>query len=188
MNRIKLLTTLAGVVLLSVSGCDDDPAKGKTKVAASAVQPVNTEPNKGAVKYRFDAKDSKFEFVGAKVTAKHEGSFGAFEGTIDLVGRDPTKSKVVVEIVMDSLKTDSEKLTEHLKDKDFFDVAKHPKSKFTSTGVKKGGSAGASHTVTGNLELHGVTKSMTFPATIRIADGTIKIKAEFAINRKDFGV
>jgi len=42
--------------------------------------------------------------------------------------------------------------------------------------------------VTGNLELHGVTKSITFPATITVQGDTVAVKAEFAINRKDFGI
>jgi polyisoprenoid-binding protein YceI len=48
--------------------------------------------------------------------------------------------------------------------------------------------AGAKQTVTGNLELHGVTKSITFPADIQITDDAVAVKAEFAINRKDFNI
>jgi polyisoprenoid-binding protein YceI len=42
--------------------------------------------------------------------------------------------------------------------------------------------------VTGNLQLHGVTKSITFPATIKTSGDAVDVDAEFAINRKDFGV
>jgi polyisoprenoid-binding protein YceI len=42
--------------------------------------------------------------------------------------------------------------------------------------------------VTGNLELHGVTKSITFPATIKMSADAVDVDAEFAINRKDFGI
>jgi polyisoprenoid-binding protein YceI len=42
--------------------------------------------------------------------------------------------------------------------------------------------------VTGNLELHGVTKSITFPATITVQGDAVTVKADFAINRKDFGI
>ena len=73
---------------------------------------------------------------------------------------------------MDSIWTDTEKLTGHLKSADFFDVAKFPKSTFESTEIKAGSSDAkakdATHTVTGNLTLHGVTRSIQFPAKIAV--------------------
>jgi polyisoprenoid-binding protein YceI len=42
--------------------------------------------------------------------------------------------------------------------------------------------------VTGNLTLHGVTKAITFPATIRVTPTGFEVDAEFTINRKDFGI
>ena len=56
------------------------------------------------------------------------------------------------------------------------------------TTIKAGGEKGASHTVTGNLTLHGVTKSITFPATIAVSGGVATVESSFAINRKDFGI
>jgi len=75
-----------------------------------------------------------------------------------------------------------------LKTADFFDVAKFPEATFVSTSIKAGGENGATHTVTGNLTLHGVTKSITFPATISVTGGVATVDANFAINRKDFGI
>jgi polyisoprenoid-binding protein YceI len=75
-----------------------------------------------------------------------------------------------------------------LKSADFFDAEKFPKATFVSTSVKPGGEKNATHTVTGNLTMHGVTKSISFPATIRLAPGSAEADAEFAINRKDFGI
>jgi len=43
-------------------------------------------------------------------------------------------------------------------------------------------------TVTGNLELHGVKKSIRFPATFTVEGGVVKANAEFSINRRDFGL
>ncbi|HAB16177.1 MAG TPA: hypothetical protein DCE44_06985, partial [Verrucomicrobiales bacterium] len=41
---------------------------------------------------------------------------------------------------------------------------------------------------TGNLNLHGVTKSISFPATVQLAPDAVTLKAEFAINRRDFNI
>jgi polyisoprenoid-binding protein YceI len=178
----------AALVLL-LSACNNDPAKGKTQAgvsAASAEIPLSAAA--GATTYSFSNDGSQVAFQGAKVTAKHDGSFGAFRGNIQLVDNDPTKSQVKVEIDTASLAIEPAKLANHLKTPDFFDVAKFPKATFTSTSIKAGGENGATHTVTGNLELHGVTKSITFPAKINPSADAVDVDAEFVIKRKDFGI
>ena len=63
-----------------------------------------------------------------------------------------------------------------------------PKARFTSTSIKAGGEGGKSHTITGNLEIKNVTKSITFPANVSVGGETVSVDAEFSINRKDFGI
>ena len=187
--RITLGAVSLGVLLLA---CDNDTAKGKTVATVSA--PVTsaptvtaaTAPTAGSASYTFSNDGSQVAFVGAKITGKHDGSFGAFKGTASVPDGDLTKAQVKVEIDTASVTTDAEKLTGHLKSGDFFDVAKFPKATFTTTSIKAGGDKGATHTVTGNLDLHGVTKSITFPATIKVVGDGLEVDAEFAINRKDF--
>src|SRR6185503_8306340 len=95
---------------------------------------------------------------------------------------------VNVTINMASVSTAEEGLTKHLQTPDFFDVAKFPQATFTSTDIKPGGEKGASHTITGNFQLHGVTKSISFPATISATGEGVSVESTFAINRKDFGI
>ena len=64
-------------------------------------------------------------------------------------------------------------------------VGKYPTATFTTIDIK---SSDLQKTVTGNLDLHGVTKSITFPADIQVAGNAVMVKAEFAINRKDFNI
>jgi polyisoprenoid-binding protein YceI len=176
--------------MLAAGACNNDPAKGKTQAAVAPAAPVAAAPTpaQGAVSYAFSNDGSKVEFVGAKVSAKHDGSFAAFRGTVSVVDGDATKSTVTAEIDIASLTIEPAKLAGHLKTADFFDVEKFPKAKFTSTSIKAGGEGGATHTVTGNLELHGVTKAITFPAKIKIEADQVSVDAEFAINRKDFDI
>ena len=89
---------------------------------------------------------------------------------------------------MASIWSDSDSLTGHLKGPDFFDVPKFAKTTFVTTEIKPGGDKGASHTITGNLDLHGVNKSITFPATVTITPEGASLKTEFALNRNDFGI
>ncbi len=185
MNHSSLVT--ASMFVLAVAACDNDPAKDKTRVSAAAPIAATAAPA-SAVKYTFSNTDSRVGFVGAKVTQKHEGSFQSFTGAVSLVDNDPTKSSVTTEIDVASIKTDEEKLTGHLKSGDLLDVAKYPKATFTSTSIKLGGDKGATHTVTGNFQIHGVTKSISFPATVKTSADAVDVDAEFAFNRKDFGI
>ena len=126
---------------------------------------ASPRPRRAAQKYQITPQNSKIEFVGSKVTGKHNGSFQDFSGQIDYTG-NPETSRVNITIKADSITTDTPDLTKHLKTADFFDVAKFPEATFVSTAIKAGGENGATHTVTGNLTMHGVTKAVTFPATI----------------------
>jgi polyisoprenoid-binding protein YceI len=178
---------LAPLTLFALAGCDNDPAAGKTRAEVKEAVAAAEAPA-SAVRYAFSNEGSAIEFVGAKVTGKHDGKFERFEGAVDLVEGDPSKSRVSVEIEAASIVADAEKLTHHLKSADFFDVERFPTAKFVSTAVEKGGAGDATHTVTGNLTLHGVTKAITFPAEIALKSDRVEVGAEFAINRKDFGI
>jgi len=185
---MKNLILVSAVALLLASGCDNDPAAGKTKVEATTPVAAPAPAPTSATKYVFSAADSSFDFTGAKVTAKHEGKFKEFSGTIALLGEDPTKSKVDFEAKIGSLEVEPAKLQVHLLSPDLLDAAKFPAATFESTSIALGGKEGASHTITGNLSLHGEKKSISFPATIEASAATVDVKAEFAINRKDFGI
>jgi polyisoprenoid-binding protein YceI len=186
MSRFVALPTVL-LSLLLVCACAN-PASDKSKAVTSEAVAVASPAAAGVTqKYLITPENSKIEFVGSKVTGSHNGSFEKFSGTIDYIG-ETEKSVVNITIDTDSVKTDADGLTTHLKSPDFFDVAKFPKATFVSTEIKPGGDKGASHTVTGNLQLHGVTKSVTFPATISVEPGAMTVNSTFAINRKDFGI
>ncbi len=189
-----------------VVGCED-PAANAPKAAVGSAKPVATgtssattksapttsstaaasaaAPAGDAVTFPIDTSASKVEFVGSKVTGKHEGKFEKFSGSITVTGGKAETAKIAVEIDATSLKTDAEKLDGHLKSADFFDVEKFPKATFTSTEIKV---EGEKATITGNLNLHGVEKSISFPATVKLGGDSVSATAEFSINRKDFGL
>ncbi|HET9527071.1 MAG TPA: YceI family protein [Pyrinomonadaceae bacterium] len=187
MKRLGAIVTLLCLLMLVVA-CNNpasDTSKAVTGEAAKTASPPQTA---GGQTYGITPQNSKIEFIGSKVTGSHNGSFEKFNGEIHYANNDPTQSHVTITIDSASVKADDPKLTEHLKTPDFFDVAKFPEAKFESTSIKPGGEKGASHTVTGNLMLHGVTKSITFPATISVTPDVATVDANFAINRKDFGI
>jgi polyisoprenoid-binding protein YceI len=181
--------TLAAVLLLTCAACDDKPAKGQAQANESEALAVPSLPVRAfATLFTFDQKRSSIEFVGAKLTRKHTGKFANFRGTIQLVGGEVTNGAVSVVVDTASLGADDEMLTRHLKSPDFLHVERFPKAAFTSTSIQAGGSDGTTHTITGNLELHGVTKQLSFPAKVRVLAEAVEVTAEFSILRKEFGI
>lgn len=186
-NKIKLLIFFSVIGLMfAFSGCAGDPASDVSKTKTS--DPKTASTNTGGDKLSFSNEGSKVDFIGSKVTGKHDGGFRKFSGTIYLLNNKPEESRVEVDIDATSVYTDADGLTEHLKTADFFDVAKFPKASFVSTEIKPGGDKGATHTITGNLEIKGVKKSVTFPATIKVEPNAVTVQSEFAINRRDFNI
>ncbi|MBI4509302.1 MAG: YceI family protein [Deltaproteobacteria bacterium] len=183
--------------VLASQGCEN-PAKDKPKAqVGAAVEPAPQPVAQPATKQAppaaatetipLDPSNSKIEFVAAKVTKSHPGGFSQFKGSLEL-GASPEAAKISLSIDMSSVYADAEKLTAHLKTPDFFDVAKYPTALFESTEVRAGGEKGATHTIVGNLDLHGVKRSISFPATLQLADGLVSAASEFVLNRKDFGI
>jgi polyisoprenoid-binding protein YceI len=171
-----------------IYGCANPAAdKPQASIANAAPEP-SLAKTAGAETLAITPENSKVDFVAAKVTRSHNGSFKKFVGTIDLVPNNVENSRVTIDIDPSSVATDEEKLTEHLKSPDFFDVAKYPKATFVSTKIEKSTTPGFTHTITGNFELHGVKNSISFPATIQVAPDTVSVTSDFAINRKDFGI
>lgn len=181
-------------LLLLMTACAEDPAANKPKATVtetnqSAPADNDTKPAVGGEELTINGENSKVEFTGSKVTGHHDGGFKNFTGTVNLVDGKVEGSTVKVEIDMASVFTDDEGLTTHLKNQDFFEVPKFPKSTFNLTKIEADTTKGAdNYMVSGELELRGVKKGISFPAEIKVSDAEVTVNADFAINRKDFGV
>ena|SRR5215510_6580990 len=186
MRPCILITIVVLAANLAISCAN--PAANKPQATVGKAASDNSAKPAAAETLAISPSNSKVEFVAAKVTRSHNGSFKQFNGSIDLVNNSPEQSRVTIDVDTGSVVTDEDQLTGHLKTPDFFDVAKYPKATFVSTKIEPANGGGATHNVTGNFDLHGVKKSITFPATIQIAASNVSISAEFAINRKDFGI
>ena len=193
MNKFGLAILLFSAL---ITACED-PAANKARALTSnastpaansqAAAPAPVAPKGESL--AITPENSKVLFTGSKVTGKHDGGFNKFSGSIDLVNEKPEESSVRVDIEAASVFTDTDGLTKHLQTGDFFEVEKFPKASFTSTKIVPDSAKGANnYTVTGDLELRGVRKSVTFPATIALSPADVSVNSEFSINRKDFGI
>src|SRR5260221_54928 len=87
-------------------------------------------------KFALTGDNTKVTFTGTKKGGKHEGGFKKLTGTASMDG-DLSTLKIEAEIDTDSLYSDNEKLTAHLKNPDFFGVKDNPKATFKTTKVEK---------------------------------------------------
>jgi polyisoprenoid-binding protein YceI len=192
MNKLGLAILALSIFLTACEDPAANKARAITSTASSTTTTANTPtavtPTKGD-SLALTPENSKVLFTGSKVTGKHDGGFNKFSGVIELVNAKPEESRVYIDIDAGSVFTDADKLTEHLQTGDFFDIKKFPKASFGSTNIVADTAKGANaYTVTGDLELRGVRKSVTFPATIAVTPADVTVNSEFSINRKDFGI
>lgn len=121
-------------------------------------------------------------------------NFDKIEGTITYDPADVSKSSVEVTIAIDSINTHVPKFDTHMKSADLFDAAQFPTATFKSTRVEKGPTEGALK-VTGDLTIHGVTRSVVLDARLnRVGEHPMKkvpmigFDAGTTIKRSDFGM
>lgn len=192
--------SLAVITAAFITACADPAAnKPKAETSVPAVNAAPAEPAKQVsvlagyqplgTQFAITVENSKVEFTGSKVTGKHDGGFKGFRGLIDVIDGKPESSKVLVEIATATVFTDADGLTKHLQESDFFDSPKFPRASFVSTEITPAPDKGERvYNVKGELELRGVKRTITFPATIELTPDNVNVNAEFSINRKDFGI
>ncbi|MCM2335154.1 MAG: YceI family protein [Anaeromyxobacteraceae bacterium] len=163
------------------------------KTLVAALMALLAVPALAADTYKIEGSHTQSAFaVKHLMISTVRGEFGKTEGTVVLDTADVTKSSVEATIDATTIDTRDAKRDEHLRNADFFEVAKFPKITFKSTKVEK---AGDGLKVTGDLTIKGVTKAVV----LNVAGPTDEIKdpwgnarrglsATTKINRKDFGV
>src|SRR5215510_885734 len=184
--RNFVLLILVFLFALITFACSD-PSANKPKASVANASETTATKSSGET-LTISPENSKVDFQASKVTRTHNGSFKQFSGTIDLVNNNIEQSIVTINIDTASVAADDDQLTGHLKTPDFFDVAKYPKATFVSTKISAAPGVNTTLNVTGNFDLHGVKKAITFPASIQLAADSVSVNAEFTINRKDFGI
>ena len=144
--------------------------------------------------YKIDPQHSSAQFaVTHLMISRVRGEFHPVNGIVSLDDADITKSSVEVTIDASAVDTGEPDRDKDLKSPNFLDVAKYPTMSFKSTKVERGASGHL--TVTGDLTIHGVTKSvvldMTEPkAPIKDPWGLQRtaVSGTTKINRQDFGL
>ena len=123
---------------------------------------------------------------------EYTGEFRKPTGTLVLDRANPANDKLDVSFEIGKVSTTVSALDEHLQKPEFFDAAKFPTGRFVSTKVVPTGDGA---TITGDLTLKGVTKSVTLHARF-IGAGTNPLakkltggfRATTTIQRSQWGI
>ncbi|HTO89292.1 MAG TPA: YceI family protein [Thermoanaerobaculia bacterium] len=160
--------------------------------AAVAVLAALAAPSRGAEEtFVFDKAHSTLGFRIRHVVTKINGRFKDFDGMIWIDRQNAAASKVELTIRAASIDTSNDNRDQDLRSANFFEVEKFPTITFKSTKIEPKGSD--AFVVTGDLTMHGVTKSIQVPVT---SNGFAKMgktekagfSVSFPLNRKDYGV
>jgi polyisoprenoid-binding protein YceI len=141
--------------------------------------------------YKVDADHSGVNFAIRHFVSNVSGRFRDFDGVIKYDPQNPAASSVEFTVQAASIDTANNDRDEHLRSKDFFEVAKYPTLTFASTRVVP--QDATTLEVTGTLTMHGVSRQVIFPVqllgTMRAPHGEkAGFEAAFTVNRKEFGI
>lgn len=146
--------------------------------------------------YALDKSHAKLGFsITHMMVSEVEGQFKTFDITLNSSKEDLSDAKIELSADINSIDTDNDQRDMHLKSPDFFDAATYGKLTFKSTSYKKDAKEKLKYILTGDLTMHGITKSITIevtyngsvenPMTKKMVLG-FKIKGK--LKRSDFGI
>lgn len=118
-------------------------------------------------------------------TSGVSGIFKNFSGSILFDETDIAASKFDVAVEVASINTGNGMQNKHAKGSDWFDAAKYPTIRFASKKLVK---SGASYVVTGDLQMHGITKELTIPFQFKNSGNSARFEGVFNVNRNDFHI
>ncbi len=143
--------------------------------------------------WKIDSSHSKISFEINHFFTPVQGFFNNYKGELVFDEADLEGSSVNFTVQVASVKTDSEKRDKHLQSGDFFDAEKFPEMKFASTEIKK---TDKGFVALGKLTIRDVTKTVEVPFKVlgrgdhpmKKGVEIIALKAQFKLNRNDYGV
>lgn len=134
-----------------------------------------------------DKARSEITFTAKSRFVDAHGSFAKWDAEVALDPAAFERSTVRFTIDAASITTQSDRRDTHLKTADFFDVAKYPTITFVSKSIAT--SSPAAGTITGDLTMHGVTRSVQVPVTAVVYEnGRGHFRGAFAVARRDYGL
>lgn len=175
------LVVFAGFKLFGSKGATSSPVATSTPVEQTTV-----------VKdmYIVDLATSTIGWKGSFVSGakSHTGTISLKSGEGKFENAMITSGVFVIDMASLKDSEGSEKLEEHLKSDDFFNVAMYPEAKFELVSIVPAKTQDT-FTATGKLTIRDVTKDFSFPVVLTVENpNMIRAVGKITFNRADFNV
>jgi polyisoprenoid-binding protein YceI len=143
------------------------------------------------IEYAVDKNQSKLTWIGRKVTGEHTGNIQLSEGKLITDGKvfKAGSFRIDMASLTNTDVNDEEsrqKLLGHLKSDDFFATHKHAHATFVTTRVTPLGNE--KYQVKGNLTIKGITKPISFPASVKVAGNEASAQAKIVVDRTKYDI
>lgn len=141
--------------------------------------------------YSIDLEASNIIWRARRVAYGHIGTlkikYGKFEVTNQIIngGEFKIDMNTIDNLDLEDPKMKN-KLLNHLRSKDFFNIKKYPEVYFKITKIQK--QTSGEYAVTGDLTIKGITNEIFFPANFEIDATKLKVTAEVTFDRTKFKV
>ena len=142
--------------------------------------------------YNLNKESSSLEWNAKKVTGEHYGTINFINGTLK---HDHGSYSGNFEIDMNTIVVGDlsgnykEKLENHLRSEDFFDVKNHPVSKLAITSVKRAATqTGEFYKINANLTIKGITNPIAFDANVKNVNNVLHFDGEIVVDRTKYDI
>jgi len=126
--------------------------------------------------YIVEPQSSSIVWEGKKPGANHVGTINISSGYLT----EDYQGEFIID--MDSVSSeDGQRLINHLKGEDFFDVNQYPYARLVVSEFTQG-------VLQGTLAVRGITKDIEIPAIITREEDTLSIISDHSIDRTDYGI
>ncbi len=133
----------------------------------------------------------EISFTGSKVTGSHTcvfqewtGGIAPGAGTADTATLSFAVEAASLFCDADSRNSFTERFETHMRSDEFFNAEAYPQATFVSSNIVEGGEGDATHTITGDLTIAGISHEITFPAVVTVDDASVAGTATFSVDRQ----
>ena len=186
------LAVVTAVAALGAAACSAAETPATTKpaakpAAASAAAPATAPSAKaaGVPHYVQTQAGSKLTFSFMQAGAENQGEFKQFATELAYDENNLAGSSLKVTVQTGSFDTQDKDRNDTLAGPELLDPKKFPTAQFTASSLSKGANG---IEAVGKLTLHGVTKDLRLPLTIKTTATGAEITGETTIKRLEYGI
>ena len=139
-----------------------------------------------ATQWQMDRDASHLHFVARWEGNEVPGVFRQFDTRLELDRRAPEQGQLEVSVAITSADMDSSDINEGIAGSEWFDSARFPEARFTSTAIRAVGPE--RFEALGTLTLKGVTREVVVPFTLQENGAGAEMQGALQLQRTDFKI